>query len=230
MTIAIFNKAGAKIRDIEPDDSSSRIVEIMGDNELTLHFSLTEYVEFPVMSWCTYRDEKYYLFAPCQWKEHSRYNWEYTLVMGSNQYMLGKIKVRSLLDIPKRLKFTLWGTPQEFVKLIVDSMNASDPAQGWLAGSEMVSAERQTLDFNCESCSDALKKVSDAFDTEWEVIGKQINLKRVEKDKANPIACLRQRQRIPAGHWARQLRQCNGYFAALRARRGAQYRPHKIQQ
>ncbi|GHT06567.1 hypothetical protein AGMMS49525_14960 [Bacteroidia bacterium] len=183
--IAIYDKNNVLIREIEPNDSSSRNMEIMGANEITLQFSLTEYVDFPLMSWFVYRDEKYYLYAPFMWVENSRQNWDYTLIMGSSQYMLGKIKVRSLTDIPKRLKFSLHAKPDLFLKLIVDSMNASD--SGWTYSTEMVAAEAKTIDFNCENCSEALKKIADTFETEWEVVAKEIRLRRVEKSKEWPI-------------------------------------------
>ena len=41
----IYNNAGSKVLEIEVDDNSYRNRAVMGDNSLTLYYSLPEHVE-----------------------------------------------------------------------------------------------------------------------------------------------------------------------------------------
>ena len=58
---------------------------------------------------------------------------------------------------------------------------------GWEVG-ECIDAVEQVISFNHAYCSDALNQIADAFDTEWEVEGKTIHLRKVEYFKDNPLA------------------------------------------
>ena len=189
----IYKADGALFIDVKVDDSSYQYKEIMGLNNLTLMFSLVQWVDFPIGCYCDFLNERYFLLKHATYKKNSSRNWEYTLVMESYQSWLGRIKCRSVTDIPKRLKFSLTGSPEMFLRMLADSMNDRD--SGWevgeFIGSEIVGTEAEpmtlTLDFNCEYCSEALQKIADAFKTEWEVDGKTIHLRRVERQKANPL-------------------------------------------
>lgn len=84
-----------------------------------------------------------------------------------------------------RLKFPYTAKPHEFIQLIVDNMNMRE--SGWEVG-ECIDAVEQVISFNHAYCSDALNQIADAFDTEWEVEGKTIHLRKVEYFKDNPLA------------------------------------------
>jgi predicted small secreted protein len=69
--------------------------------------------------------------------------------------------------------------------LLVDNLNERD--SGWSVGSYVDSVEK-VISFNHTSCNDALRQMAEAFNTEYEIIGKQISLRRVEYNKDNPLA------------------------------------------
>ena len=107
---------------------------------------------------------------------------EYTLIMESAQYQLNRYKLRNTVD--KRLKFSMCATPKEYIQVIVDNLNQRD--SGWAVGDCIVSTEK-TIAFDHSFVSDALQSVADTFNSEWEIVGKTIHLKKVEYFKDDPL-------------------------------------------
>lgn len=168
--------------DVQESDDSYRYRSLMGDHNLTLKFSLPEYVEIPVGAWCEYMAIRYTLASPANITKNGTRDIEYTLIMESAQYQLNRYKLRNTVD--KRLKFSMCATPKEFIQVIVDNLNQRD--SGWTVGDCIVSTEK-TIAFDHSYVSDALQSVADTFNTEWEIVGKTIHLKKVEYFKDDPL-------------------------------------------
>ena len=168
--------------DVHESEESYRYRSIMGEHSLTLKFSLPEYIEFPIGTWCEYMAVKYTLEVPANFKKHGNRNFEYTLLMQSVQVQLGRYKLRNTVD--KRLKFSMCATPKEFLKTIVDNLNQRD--SGWSVGDYIVSTEK-TIAFDHSYIDAALQSVADTFNTEWEIVGKVIHLRKVEYFKDDPL-------------------------------------------
>lgn len=168
--------------DVHESEESYRYRSIMGEHSLTLKFSLPEYIEFPIGTWCEYMAVKYTLEVPANFKKHGNRNFEYTLLMQSVQVQLGRYKLRNTVD--KRLKFSMCATPKEFLKTIVDNLNQRD--DGWSVGDCIVSTEK-TIPFDHSYIDAALQSVADTFNTEWEIVGKVIHLRKVEYFKDDPL-------------------------------------------
>lgn len=168
--------------DVHESEESYRYRSIMGEHSLTLKFSLPEYIEFPIGTWCEYMAVKYTLEVPANFKKHGNRNFEYTLLMQSVQVQLGRYKLRNTVD--KRLKFSMCATPKEFLQTIVDNLNQRD--SGWSVGDCIVSTEK-TIPFDHSYIDAALQSVADTFNTEWEIVGKVIHLRKVEYFKDDPL-------------------------------------------
>lgn len=168
--------------DVQESDDSYRYRSLMGDHNLTLKFSLPEYVEIPVGAWCEYMAIRYTLAAPANITKNGTRDIEYTLIMESAQYQLNRYKLRNTVD--KRLKFSMCATPKEYIQVIVDNLNQRD--SGWAVGDCIVSTEK-TIAFDHSYVSDALQSVADTFNSEWEIVGKTIHLKKVEYFKDDPL-------------------------------------------
>ena len=168
--------------DVQESDDSYRYRSLMGDHNLTLKFSLPEYVEIPVGAWCEYMAIRYTLAAPANITKNGTRDIEYTLIMESAQYQLNRYKLRNTVD--KRLKFSMCATPKEYIQVIVDNLNQRD--SGWAVGDCIVSTEK-TIAFDHSFVSDALQSVADTFNSEWEIVGKTIHLKKVEYFKDDPL-------------------------------------------
>jgi len=168
--------------DVHESEESYRYRSIMGDNSLTLKFSLPEYIEFPIGTWCEYMAVRYSLEVPANFVKNGNRNFEYTLLMQSVQVQLGRYKLRNTVD--KRIKFSMCATPKEFIQMIVDNLNQRD--EGWSVGDCIVSTEK-TIAFDHSYIDAALQSVADTFQTEWEIVGKVIHLKKVEYFKDDPL-------------------------------------------
>jgi len=164
------------------NDNSYRYRAIKGEHSLTLYYSLPEHIEIPLGAYCVFEGETYTLETPENFKKHNTRNFEYTLIMDSAQAKLKKYKFKDTTS--RRLKFSLTAKPHEHLKMLVDNMNQRDT--GWVAG-ECVDAVEKVISYNHALCSDALSQMADEFETEWEIVEKTINLRKVEYNKDNPL-------------------------------------------
>ena len=171
-----------EILNIQVDDSSYRYRAIKGDHNLTLYFSLAEHVEIPVGAYCVYENETYTLEkTESLTMKHSRY-FEYTVVFDSPQAKAGKWKFRNPVD--RRLKFPLTAKPIEHLQMFVDNMTQRD--SGWTIG-RCIDAPEKTISYNHAYCIDALSQMADEWETEYEFVGKQVSLWKVEYNRDNPL-------------------------------------------
>jgi len=171
-----------EILDIQVDDNSYRYRAIKGDHNLTLYFSLAEHVEIPIGAYCVYENETYTLEKPeSLTMKHSRY-FEYTVVFDSPQAKASKWKFMNPVD--RRLKFPLTAKPIEHLQMFVDNMNQRD--SGWTIG-RCIDAPEKTISYNHAYCIDALSQMADEWETEYEFVGKQVSLLKVEYNRDNPL-------------------------------------------
>lgn len=163
-------------------DDSYRRRAVKDKSKLILYYSLAHHVEIPVGAWVEYEGEVFTLEKASNFTKNSSRNFSYTLTLEYDWSRSEKYKVKNPVD--GRLKFSYTAKPREFIQLLVDNMNMRE--SGWSVG-ECIDAVEQVVSFNHVYCSDALTMIADAFETEWEVIGKTINLRKVEYFKDNPL-------------------------------------------
>ncbi|MDR2764898.1 MAG: hypothetical protein LBB90_07695, partial [Tannerella sp.] len=164
------------------NDNSYRYRAIRGENTLTLYFSMPDFEEIPVGSYCEYQGQTYTLKSEENFRKNGTRNFEYTLIMQTEQADPGKWKVRH--PVTKKLKFSFMATPQEHLGLLVENLNMRD--SGWSAG-ECIAATQKPLSYSHNFCSEALNLIADEFNTEWEFVGKTIHLRKAEHNKDNPL-------------------------------------------
>ena len=178
----IYSPTGATLLDVLPDDNSYRHRAIMGDNALTLYFSLAQHVEIPVGAYCEHGGERYTLMRPEALKMQHTRHFDYTLELEGEQGKMSIWKFRNPID--GRLRFSLTARPKEHLQMLVDNLNRRD--SGWTVGECIESAER-VVNYEHAFCRDALALMAKAFDTEYEIVGKRISLGAVEHDRANAL-------------------------------------------
>ena len=178
----IYNSLGVEIIDVPVADSSYRYRSLQEISALTLYFRHIDFVEIPVGSYCEFQGETYSLEDPVNFKKHGSRNFEYTLTLESAWARSRRYKIRNIVD--GRLKFNLTATPEDHLQLVVDNMNLRDA--GWSVG-ECIEGAEKLISYSHIYCKDALSMIADEFDSEWEVSGKVISLKRVEYNKEAPL-------------------------------------------
>ena len=168
--------------DILPTDESYRYRSIMGEHTLTLYFSLPTYTEIPTGAWCEFQGERYTLNQPAKVVKHNTHHFEYTLTMDSEGANLRNYKLRNPND--KTLKFPFTASPRYHIQILVDCLNMID--SGWQVGTTIEASEK-LVSYNHNNCLEALDMIAKAFETEYEIIGKTIHLRKVEYFKNNPL-------------------------------------------
>lgn len=168
--------------DLIIDKKSSRVRKVMGDHNLTLYFDYPDYINIPVGSYVDYEAQRYTLLREQDFKKNNTRNFSYTLTLDSEQ---GKLKRYKHRDLSRKLKFSLTAKPHEHIELLVNNLNLKD--SGWSVG-ECIDSPTKVVTFSHNFCDDALQMIADAFNTEWEIVGKTINLRKVEYFKDSPLA------------------------------------------
>jgi hypothetical protein len=168
--------------DLSVNDNSYRYRAIKGEHGLTIYYSLPQHIEIPNGAYCIFEGETYTLERPENFKKHGNRNFEYTLIMEAAQVKLNKYKFKDITT--RRLKFSLTAKPKQHLQMIVDNLNQRE--QGWVVGN-CIEAVEKVISYNHAYCNDALSQIAEAFETEWEIVGKTINLCKVEYNKSNPL-------------------------------------------
>ncbi len=155
------------------------IEEIMGDHLITIDFLLKETVEFRIHDYIVFEDNTYKIrHNEDVTKEETSLGWKYRIIFYSSQYELQDVTF-FLNGKPERKKNVDYytGTASEVLSLIVKNMNRN--SSGWKAGN-VIETERYTFNFRDKSCAEVITEVARAFDTEFWVSGKFINIGKRE--------------------------------------------------
>lgn len=180
----IYDKTGEVLLDIPVDDDSYRYRAIAQAKKVELRYSLVDHVELPTGAYIEYQGERYTLWYPSDFKKEGTRVFDYTVTFGGNEEILIKYKYKLLSDKPYKLKFVMTATPGMFMELLVDNLNLYD--SGWTVGT-VIEAPEKLLSFNHEKCWAVLGRLAEEFDTEFEIVGKTINLRKVEYYKDAPL-------------------------------------------
>lgn len=180
----IYDKTGEVLLDIPVDDDSYRYRAIAQAKKVELHYSLPGHVEVPTGSYIEFQGERYTLWYPENFEKKGTRIFDYTVTFGGNEEILKKYKYKLLSDKPYKLKFVMTATPRMFVELLVDNLNLYD--SGWTVGT-VIEAPEKLLSLNREKCWAVLGRLAEEFDTEFEIVGKTINLRKVEYYKDAPL-------------------------------------------
>ena len=181
----IYDKTGEVLLDIPVDDDSYRYRAIAQAKKVELRYSLVDHVELPTGTYIEYQWERYTLWYPSDFKKEGTRVFDYTVTFGGNEEILKKYKYKLLSDKPYKLKFVMTATPGMFVELLVDNLNLYD--SGWTVGT-VIEAPEKLLSFNHEKCWAVLGRLAEEFDTEFEIVGKTVHLRKVEYFKDAPVA------------------------------------------
>lgn len=165
-------------------DSSYRFSEIMGDDNCIINFSLPVFYEFPIGCFVVVEYTAYTLLELGQVTKQNERWYDYALTFESPAKQLSRYKFRNYVD--GRLNFTITAQPQEFLDHICRNMNMDGRDSGWTVGDCIVSSEK-TQSFSHNTVADALNSVAQLFETEWEIVGKRISLRKIEYNKTNPL-------------------------------------------
>lgn len=174
----IYRPNGQALISIEIDDESYHYAEIMGRDDVTLYFSLPQYIEFPVGCYITYMAKNYTLYAVDKMRMEHRRDFEYTITFESEAVELENYIYSNPND--GRFKFPLTAKPQEHLSLLCLCLSQKTGVT-WTAHNQ-IEASDKLISYDAMTCLDALKQIADTFETEYRIDGltRTIHLGKVE--------------------------------------------------
>lgn len=164
-------------------DSSYRYEEIRTITPVVLNFSLAYHIKLSVGCKINFENKEYYLFSlkHIHFTQNNERNYDFSVTFYDIGWHLTSHKFRNPVD--GRLSFTLTAKPHEFLQAICDCLNQLGIAGGgWTVG-ECIESSEKTYSFSHNYMLDVLNQVADLFETEWELNGKVMSLKKVEYNK-----------------------------------------------
>lgn len=181
---AIINYARRVSLEVEVDDTSNLYRALMQKPQLILKFSLPEYIDFPVGTWCEFENEVFTLNSEKNLTKNGKRNITYNMTLGGDEDRLALYKMRNSVD--GRLKYSMCAKPSELVEEVVKNLNQREGADVWSVGTCIESTEK-TVEFNHVYIDAAIQSIADTFETEWEIVNHVISLHKVEYFKQDPL-------------------------------------------
>lgn len=169
--------------EIVPSNDSAQIKRIMGENELRVNFKMNQYVRFRIGDWMEVFDERYYITTLPTVDKFSSREYDYVCVFGSTRNILSRVQMLFLGDDNslKEGEFSLTGTAQQFIDLLIQNTQRLAPAFHFKAG-QVNGSDYKTISFKTTNCLDALAQIAEAFSTEYWIEGETIHLTKIGRD------------------------------------------------
>ena len=167
---------------LDVKDESYSYEAIMAEDTLNLYFSYPGYLEIPVGTWCDFYGKRYSLKKDSNFKKKGERNFEYTLILETAKADAMMWKVRHIAD--NSIKFAYTAKAHEHLRLLVENLNRRD--MGWKVG-DCIEGTDKVINYNHTYILDALNQLADTYETEWQITGKTVHLRKVEYNKNNPL-------------------------------------------
>lgn len=187
--LPIYSPDGDILVSVIPSDDSYIYSELMGRHDVTLYFESPVYIDIPEGSFIVVNEVTYTLRSvDSMTMQHRRY-YEYSITFDAVSANLGAYVFSDPID--GRVVFSVTGKPQEHLKKLVDTLTAKT-GQVWSVGALVLNANgseegmEKAISYDCNTCAEALKMMSDAWNTEYEILGTTISLGKVERFKHDP--------------------------------------------
>lgn len=170
---------------IKPQDDSVHSKQIMGDNVVRLTFVEPQYIEFKIGDKAEIFGEWFYLSKPpivSKIKVPGE-EYRYEMTLDGTTHILSRIQFLFLGDDNslKEGEFSLTGTAREFLDMIAANLQRLQPYFNFTVQQALDDGYR-TLTFSSENCLEALKRIAEAFNTEYWIDGTEISLAKKQTD------------------------------------------------
>ena len=184
MLLRLFDHSGNVKAQIAPDDSSTQVKEIQGDNLLNLSFTLYNCIQIDVNDYVDFFGERYWAVEQYAPAEKSSVEWSYNFRLYGIESLIKRFLVLNNVDGGNEAVFSLTARPIDHVRLIVKNINEGlDGLNNFKVGI-VEGSDNVTIDYTGKYCDDGLKALAEAVGTEWWIEGTTVNLCRCEHGEA----------------------------------------------
>lgn len=182
MVQTIYDKTGYAKAEIAPDDSSTQVKEVQGDNILTLSFTHYANIALDVNDYTDFEGERYWLMEKYAPKQNNETEWVYDLKLYGIESIIKRFLVLETTDGNTEPVFTLTAPPRDHVKMIVKCINNGlDHTTDWKIG-QVDGTDNIVIDYEGKYCDEALKEIAEKVGgkAEWWIEGQTVNICRCE--------------------------------------------------
>ncbi|WP_299089122.1 hypothetical protein [uncultured Bacteroides sp.] len=180
MELKIYNQSGELKLTVSTSSSSTWNTELMTENAVSASFTHPFYVPLEVNDYVLLSGIKFSINKEYKPKQKSTQEYSYSVKFYGPEHDAQRVMYLNLTDGQYDVQFSLDGSPREHLKKWVDNMNRIYGREVWSIG-DVVAAPNQTIEYNNQSCWDALASIAEAFETEWWADGFTMNLSRCER-------------------------------------------------
>lgn len=168
----IVNRGSDILTTVESEESSQYSAAMMGENKVTLNFTLNKYFEFVIGDYIALNGRPYYMNNAAVVDKLSSNVFQYSIVFEGIEYVLNN---KILMD-EGQSDFDYYGTPEEYIQLLVDNINSI--SSGWSIG-DIEDADPIGISFSDTNVRSALTQIAEEFNFEYQIKDKVINLGKV---------------------------------------------------
>lgn len=186
MLLTLYDQYGNEKAELQANDSSTQDKEVQADNVLSLGFTLYEHVAIDVNDYVDFGGERYWAVEKYEPAEKSSVEWEYSLKLYGVESLLKRFLVVNNADGDNEVVFSLTGSAQDHLRLIVKSINDGIGGTNFKAG-EIEHSGNIVIDYRGKYCDEALKELASAVGAEWWLDGTTVNISRCEWGSALEI-------------------------------------------
>ncbi len=179
MLIKIYDKTGKLKAELSPENSSTQVKEIQGDNVLSLSFTLPRHIALDVDDYADFMWERYRLTKQYRPKQKSTVEWSYNLKMYGVESLIKNFLVIKSVDGDNEPVFTLTASPREHLALIVKCINDGFGTNDWKVG-KVEGTDNIVIDYRGKYCDEALRELAEKTGQEYWAEGTTVNLCRCE--------------------------------------------------
>jgi len=168
----LVQRDGNILYDIEIDDNSKLIHEVMGDEMLAVSFNSNNKYLFEIGDYVMFENKQFTLNNEPHIKKEAKSVYSYKMNFEGLKYNL----VKKMLMFDGEPDFWMLGDAEDFLDLIITNINTIDPT--WTK-SVIAVTDLININFQFENCLSALNRICGVFDVEFEVLAnKVINIRK----------------------------------------------------
>lgn len=177
--LLLYNKSGAVLFSIDPEESSSHDWSLMSENKLSISFEREVcsilapgcYVEFDGI--------RYYLLDEYKPRMINSFTWKYDVTFLDAASWMSVVLAMNTLDGKNIPIFNYTGPAREHAAIIVANLNRHMGTTEWKVGS-VIDTPNIAIEYRGKYCSQILQEIVDGQNTEWWVDGMTLNIGRAE--------------------------------------------------
>lgn len=168
MNLTVLRNA-VTVATITIDEETKFSQKLMGEHKITVFWTVPVPTPLLIGDYIEHEGERFYLNAPPELEKINNFTYLYEAIFEGEIYYL----YNKLFMDEGQADFSYVGTPDDFIELLLTNINSTQ--SGWTKNS-VDNAPQQTLTFSNDTCRTALTKIAEAFDMEYRLAGKEINL------------------------------------------------------